>query len=169
MDDNQLIINENNDEEDDEIIFNNNDEDNQSIINVDDDIIFNDDDDDDDNQEEEESSEIIAQSDDDDDIKNIDEILINEYKNINEDTNTNIKKKTFPYLTMYEQVLLIAFRTTQIMNGAPICIKTTCTNPKNIAIQELKEKKIPFKIKRKLPDGTNEIWKIKDLQLIHFD
>ena len=37
----------------------------------------------------------------------------------------------------------------------------------NIAEQELLNNMIPFKIKRPMPDGTSEIWKISELKKDH--
>ena len=38
--------------------------------------------------------------------------------------------------------------------------------PSLIAEQELKEKRIPFIIKRPLPNGKYEYWNVKDLEII---
>ena len=37
------------------------------------------------------------------------------------------------------------------------------TDPLEIAEKELKEKKIPFTVRRYLPDGSFEDWSLKDL------
>ena len=39
-------------------------------------------------------------------------------------------------------------------------------NGYTIAEMELKEKKIPFIIKRPMPNGGSEYWKLQDLELI---
>ena len=36
----------------------------------------------------------------------------------------------------------------------------------NIALEELMQKRIPFKIKRNYPDGKVEIWDIEDLIIL---
>ena len=35
-----------------------------------------------------------------------------------------------------------------------------------IAEEELKQKKIPFIIRRPLPNGASEYWKVKDLEML---
>ena len=55
------------------------------------------------------------------------------------------------------------------MNNSPIFINTDILdkiNPFNIAYEELLQKKLPFKIKRKLPNGNVEIWDLEDLIIL---
>lgn len=74
---------------------------------------------------------------------------------------------TFPFLTKYEEVLLLGYRTLQIIHGAPILINNPqIQEPYEIAKAELNEKVIPFQIKRQLPNGSVEIWDISELQLL---
>ena len=73
---------------------------------------------------------------------------------------------TYPRLTKYEKVRLIATRAKQISLGAKVMIKnTTGLLPIDIAKLELEHKMIPMKIKRILPDNTVEIWKLSDLDV----
>jgi len=74
-------------------------------------------------------------------------------------------KKTPPYLTRYERTKVISVRAQQLSIGKQpqIEVDSTNTNHLEIALQELKEKKIPNNIIRKLPDKTIEIWAVKDL------
>ena len=75
------------------------------------------------------------------------------------------QKEFMPILSQFEITALISVRTTQIENGAEPCIEYSINDtPKNIAIRELEEKKIPFMIKRKL-NNYIEIWKIDELEL----
>lgn len=70
---------------------------------------------------------------------------------------------TRPKLTQYEKALIIGKRATQISSGAQpnITVKPGMT-VKEIAIEELRQKKIPYLIKR--PIGNNfEYWKLADL------
>ena len=74
--------------------------------------------------------------------------------------------KTSPYLTKYEKTRVLSDRASQIINGEKIFISNPeiYKEPFNIAMQKLKEKKIPFLIKR--PYGnTFEYWKLSDLIL----
>jgi len=76
--------------------------------------------------------------------------------------------KTIPILTKYERARILGQRAKQIESGAKPLVKV----PDNIidgyliAELELREKKIPFVIKRPLPDGSSEYWNVKDLEII---
>ena len=76
--------------------------------------------------------------------------------------------RTIPILTKYERARILGQRAKQIESGAKPLVKV----PENIidgyiiAELELREKKIPFVIKRPLPDGSCEYWNVKDLELI---
>jgi len=78
--------------------------------------------------------------------------------------------KTIPYLTKYERARILGQRARQIDAGSSPFIKV----PENvidgyiIAEMELKEKRIPFIIRRPLPHGGSEYWSIKDLEDISF-
>lgn len=77
--------------------------------------------------------------------------------------------KTIPYLTKYERTRVLGQRAKQIETGAKPFVKV----PENIiegyiiAELELKEKKIPFIIKRPIPGGACEYWKLNDLEVVH--
>lgn len=73
--------------------------------------------------------------------------------------------KTLPYLTKYEKTRILGMRALQINSGAKPFIKV----PENIidgyliAQMELKEKKLPYIIRR--PIGNSfEYWKVEDLE-----
>jgi DNA-directed RNA polymerases I, II, and III subunit RPABC2 len=78
--------------------------------------------------------------------------------------------KTIPYLTKYEKARILGQRAKQIETGAKPLVKV----PENIvdsyiiAELELKEKKIPFIIRRPIPGGACEYWHLKDLENIGF-
>ena len=78
--------------------------------------------------------------------------------------------RTLPYLTKYEKARVLGQRAKQIEYGAKPFVKV----PENIidgyviAELELREKKIPFIIKRPLPSGAFEYWNLKDLEIINF-
>ena len=68
-------------------------------------------------------------------------------------------------LTKYERVRIIGIRAKQIMMGANILVKgVENKTPTEIAELELKHNMVPFKIKRKLPNGKFEIWKLSELE-----
>ena len=75
---------------------------------------------------------------------------------------------TLPVLSKYEKTRIIGQRAKQIENGSAPFIKvhTNVIDAMLIAEEELKQKKIPIIIKRPLPNGTNEYWPLKELELI---
>lgn len=76
---------------------------------------------------------------------------------------------TTPFLTKYEKARIIGARALQISKNSPILIPTENlggeTDPIVIAEMELREGKIPFIIRRHLPDGSYEDWPVKELKL----
>ena len=76
--------------------------------------------------------------------------------------------KTFPYLTKFERAKILGQRAKQINNGSPIFVKVTpnIIEGHTIALMELNQKKIPFIIKRPLPNGSSEYWKVSDLNML---
>ena len=77
--------------------------------------------------------------------------------------------RTLPFLTKYERTRVLGQRAKQIDTGAKSFIKTESNilDGYLIAQSELEQKKIPFIIKRPLPNGGFEYWNISDLELIH--
>jgi DNA-directed RNA polymerases I, II, and III subunit RPABC2 len=74
------------------------------------------------------------------------------------------KKMSLPFLTKYEKARIIGLRTQQLSNGAQPLVDTRgLRNYLDIAEKELKDKKIPFIIKRELPNNKSEYWKISEL------
>ena len=97
-------------------------------------------------------------------------------QNMDEDSqgqNKNEFKKgeraTTPFLTKYEKARIIGARALQISKNSPILISSENlageTDPIAIAEMELREGKIPFIIRRYLPDGSYEDWPVKELKL----
>ena len=78
--------------------------------------------------------------------------------------------RTIPYLTKYEKARILGQRAKQIETGAKPLVKI----PENIvdsyiiAELELREKKIPFIIRRPIPGGACEYWNLRDLEVIAF-
>merc|ERR1719152_899282 len=72
------------------------------------------------------------------------------------------QKKTGPYMTKYERARIIGTRALQISMNAPIMIELAGeTDPMEIAERELEAKAIPFIVRRHLPDGSYEDWKVE--------
>merc|ERR1719188_911276 len=73
-------------------------------------------------------------------------------------------RKTTPYLTKYERARILGARALQISMNAPVMVELDGeTDPLLIAEKELTERVVPFVIRRFLPDGTYEDWKVAEL------
>ena len=78
--------------------------------------------------------------------------------------------RTIPHLTKYERARILGQRAKQIECGATPFIKV----PENvidgylIAVLELNQGRIPFIIRRPMPNGGSEYWKVGDLENIAF-
>eukprot|EP00826_Nyctotherus_ovalis_P024620 TRINITY_DN1900_c0_g1_i2.p1 TRINITY_DN1900_c0_g1~~TRINITY_DN1900_c0_g1_i2.p1 ORF type:complete len:100 (+),score=29.21 TRINITY_DN1900_c0_g1_i2:208-507(+) len=75
------------------------------------------------------------------------------------------QRSTTCYLTKYERARILGTRALQISKNAPILVdlEPGDTDPLKIAEKELLAKKIPFVIRRYLPDGSYEDWKVSEL------
>ena len=70
-------------------------------------------------------------------------------------------------LTKYEIVRIIGTRAKQISDGSKVFVKYDGNKSAiELAELELKHKMVPLKIKRPLPNGKFEIWKISELELL---
>jgi len=100
-----------------------------------------------------------------DEIQALTKVVRDKNNNIIDDFHT-----TIPYLTKYEKSRVLGQRAKQINSKAKVFVKV----PDNIidgyliAELELKEKRIPFIIRRPLPCGGCEYWSLKDLEIIDF-
>jgi DNA-directed RNA polymerase subunit K/omega len=76
--------------------------------------------------------------------------------------------KTLPFITKYEIARVIGERAKQIDSGANIFteIDDTTIDSYLIALKEFNDKKIPFIIKRPIPNGASEYWKLQDLEIL---
>jgi len=73
--------------------------------------------------------------------------------------------KTLPFLSRYEKARILGERAKQIDNGAKAFVEVdeNVIDGYLIAVKEFEMKKIPFIIKRPLPNGTVEYWRFSDL------
>ena len=102
---------------------------------------------------------------------NVKELIIENIDDINVFNITYEEKKkhyiTSNYLNKYEKTKVISERVQQLANNS----KPLISNPDNyntiydIAFEELKQKKIPFIIKRPI-NKTYEYWKLEDLRIL---
>jgi len=75
---------------------------------------------------------------------------------------------TLPFITRYEKARIIGERTKQLNAGANpfVQVEPSVIDGYLIALKEFDEKKIPFIIKRPLPNGSCEYWRMGDLEVL---
>ncbi|KAK9742908.1 hypothetical protein RND81_03G204700 [Saponaria officinalis] len=74
------------------------------------------------------------------------------------------QRKTTKYMTKYERARILGTRALQISMNAPVMVELDGEiDPLEIAMKELRERKIPFTIRRYLPDGSFEDWGVDEL------
>jgi len=103
---------------------------------------------------------------DDNEEKNEDE---SEFIGYNEiiDKNKNVKKKTVPFLNKFEKARLLGVRIQQLSAGAQPKISTDGFETiQDIVEEELRQRKIPLIIKRNLPNGDSEEWKLEEFEKV---
>ena len=76
--------------------------------------------------------------------------------------------RSIPFVTKYEKARIIGERTRQLNSGAIpfIDVEPDIIDGYLIAVEEFNKKKIPFIIKRPLPSGKCEYWKLSDLEIM---
>ena len=76
--------------------------------------------------------------------------------------------RTIPIMTKYERTRILGQRTKQLNEGAKPMIKvdSTVIDGYLIALKELEQKRIPFIIRRPLPSGGSEYWRVQDLEIL---
>ena len=79
-----------------------------------------------------------------------------------------VEASCIPFVTRYEKARAIGERAKQINSGAKpfVEIDQSMIDGYLIALKEFEEKKIPFIIRRPLPNGTSEYWRLSDLEII---
>jgi DNA-directed RNA polymerase subunit K/omega len=101
----------------------------------------------------------------------LEEVDIDEFEDIYTDTDANVDAlTTTPYLTKYEFTKVIAIRTAQLDKHAPPTVGSSVfpnneypKDTQTIALAELRLKRLPFLIKRPLPNGENIKIPVSDL------
>jgi DNA-directed RNA polymerase subunit K/omega len=80
----------------------------------------------------------------------------------------DVKHISMPYLTTFERTKILGFRSTQLSQGARpfITIPSHVTDVKDVARLELEARRLPFIVKRPMPDGTFEYWRLSDLAIL---
>jgi len=138
-----------------------------------------DDDDDENDEDDEELKKLEADINTDTLIIHHPELLQSSYKEINALSKISRDKKgqiidplhrTVPFLTKYERARVLGIRIKQLNNDADpfIDVPPNTIDARFIAEQELLEGSIPFIIRRPLPNGGSEYWKLSDLEVIEY-
>jgi len=80
----------------------------------------------------------------------------------------DINHKSIPYLTLFEKAQLIGFRANQLAQGARPLVKVPphITDVIDIARIELEQKRMPYILRRVMPDGSFEYWRLTDLLIL---
>jgi len=161
-------------------------EESEEVTEVEDDALANDDDiddnDDDDSDvgstEDSSTKNIKDEVDDVDEDEDEDENVVSEVIDVENtekeiaitDIVPNSEKISKPFLNKYEKTRILSTRSKQLSLGAKPLVKIiseTKLTPLDIAKQELKEKMIPYIIRRKMPNGKYEMWKLDELTDIY--
>ena len=76
--------------------------------------------------------------------------------------------KTMPFITKYEKAKILGERAKQINSGAQptVAVDDNIIDGYLIALKEYENKSIPMIIRRPLPSGGCEYWRLADLELI---
>jgi DNA-directed RNA polymerase subunit K/omega len=86
----------------------------------------------------------------------------------NSDGQVDPRHRSAPFLTQYEKTHILGFRTHQLSMGARpyIAVPAHVTDLREIARLELEARRLPIIIKRPMPDGTFEKWRLSDLLIL---
>ena len=86
----------------------------------------------------------------------------------NADGQADPKHRSAPFLTQFEKTRILGFRTNQLSQGARayISVPDHVTDLREIARMELEARRLPIILKRPMPDGTFEKWRLSDLLIL---
>lgn len=81
---------------------------------------------------------------------------------------TDTNHVTYPFVTMYERTKILSLRASQLAHGSNpfIDVPDYLTDVYEIAKAEFEAKRLPYFIKRPLPDGEYEYWRLADLMIL---
>lgn len=73
-----------------------------------------------------------------------------------------------PFMSVFERTKILGFRTNQLAQGARpyIVVPEHVTSTLDIARMELEQRRLPYIIKRPMPNGTFEYWRLNDMMVI---
>lgn len=117
------------------------------------------------NEEENEDLEIVGENNS-SKIEEIEADDIEDFRQTYDKMVSAVQRRTIPFLTRFEKARIIGKRAMQISKGAPPLVEVgNLENPVDIALKELKERKIPYIIRRSLPNGIIEDWRVDELRI----
>ena len=103
------------------------------------------------------------------------QVLLTHHPEIWVDYSDTIRKKllkgekpvSYPFLNQFEKTKVLSFRASQLAQGSRpyIEVPDNVTDVYTIAKMELTQKKLPFILKRPLPDGDYEYWRLSELMV----
>jgi len=112
--------------------------------------------------EEDEEDDIAELNIDDEEVSDENKFKLVTYKNILEGIEKR-PKKTIPILTKFEKARIIGVRLQQLANGSKPRVDTSNSRTiHDIVNKELEARMIPFIIRRTLPNGHYEDWKLEE-------
>jgi DNA-directed RNA polymerase subunit K/omega len=84
------------------------------------------------------------------------------------DDGADKRHKSVPYLTIFEKTKMLGFRANQLAQGSKpfITIPPHVTDVLEIASMELEQKRLPYILKRPMPDGSFEYVRLSDLLIV---
>ena len=84
------------------------------------------------------------------------------------DNNTDKNHKSVPYLTLFEKTKILGFRANQLAQGSVsfVHVPAHVTDVLEIAALELEQKRLPYILKRPMPDGSFEYIRLADLLVV---
>jgi DNA-directed RNA polymerase I, II, and III subunit RPABC2 len=81
-------------------------------------------------------------------------------------------RTTREYFTKYEYTALLAMRAEQIAQGAKPLVSLEglkTSDPMfvwNVAKREIEQRKLPFLVRRQMPNGTAEFWSAQEMEVM---
>lgn len=84
------------------------------------------------------------------------------------DHGSDSRHRSVPYLTPFEKTKIIGFRANQLAQGSRpfVSVPSHMTDVLEIARLELEQKRLPYIVKRPMPDGSFEYIRISDLLMV---
>lgn len=113
---------------------------------------------------EEDEEEEVEEEDDDNIISDV--LDDHNEKDITDNIIPSDERMSKPFLNKYEKTRILSTRSKQLSLGAKPLIKIVSENKLttlDIAKEELKQKMIPYILRRKMPNGKYELWKMEEL------